>query len=65
MRYTGGGYGGSLPGVPARDLSDEEVQQHGGIKALQATGLYACLRRQEPARGRKVPRENVDTEVGE
>jgi len=59
MRYTGGGCGGSLPGVPARDLSDEEVKQHGGAKVLQATGLY------EPARGRKVPRENVDTEVGE
>jgi len=38
--YTGGGYGGSLDGVPARDLSDEEVEQCGGEKILLATKLY-------------------------
>lgn len=39
--YTGGGWGGTLPGIPARDLSDEEVQEHGGEAALLASGLYA------------------------
>lgn len=29
-----------LIGVPARDLSVEEVEQHGGEKGLIATGLY-------------------------
>ena len=38
--YTGGGYGGSLPGIPARDLTDEEAKEHGGDKKLVATGLY-------------------------
>ena len=38
--YTGGGFGGSLPNVPARDLTDEEVKQHGGEKELLASGLY-------------------------
>ena len=37
--YTGNG--AFIPDIPARDLSDEEVEQHGGEKALIATGLYA------------------------
>ena len=40
LRYTGGGYGGWLPGVPARDLNDDEVEELGGMDALLATGLY-------------------------
>ena len=40
MKYTGGGIGGSLPNIPARDLTDEEVTQFGGEKILAATGLY-------------------------
>ena len=40
LRYTGGGYGGWLPGVPARDLNDAEVEELGGKDALLATGLY-------------------------
>ena len=39
--YTGGGFGGSLPNIPARDLSDEEVMALGGEARLIATGLYA------------------------
>ncbi len=38
--YTGGMFGGSMAGIPARDLSDEEVQRHGGEAMLLATGLY-------------------------
>lgn len=39
--YTGGGF---IQGVPARDLSDEEVKQHGRARLL-ASGLY-----KEPAK---------------
>ena len=35
--YTGGGYGGAVGNVPARDLTDEEVEQCGGEKILLAT----------------------------
>lgn len=38
--YTGGGFGGGLPGIPARDLSAEEVKQYGGKTELLGTGLY-------------------------
>jgi hypothetical protein len=40
LLYTGGGCGGSLPGIPARDLTDLEVDQLGGEKLLLDTGLY-------------------------
>lgn len=36
LKYLGGGY---LPGVPARDLSAEEVESF-GIDMLLASGLY-------------------------
>jgi hypothetical protein len=35
--YKGGGF---IPGVPARDLTEEEVKEHGGAKVLTAHGLY-------------------------
>lgn len=38
--YTGGGHGGMLPGVPARDLTDEETEAYGGARYLVGTGLY-------------------------
>ncbi len=38
LKYIGDGF---LPGVPARDLSADEAEQYGGVKALVATGLYA------------------------
>lgn len=34
--YNGGGY---IPGIPARDLSDEEVEAL-GRKKVEASGLY-------------------------
>lgn len=40
LKYVGDGY---LPGVPARDLSDEEVKRH-GEKRLLSSGLYKNLR---------------------
>lgn len=39
LKYTGTGF---LPDIPARDLTDEEVAQHGGAEALIATGLYSA-----------------------
>jgi hypothetical protein len=44
--YTGGGFGGALPNIPARDLTDEEVARYGGAAALVATGLYARAERE-------------------
>ena len=36
--YIGKGF---LPGIPARDLSAEDVKKYGGKSALLDTGLYA------------------------
>jgi hypothetical protein len=38
LKYIGNGF---IPGIPARDLSDDEVKKHGGVKLLLSTGLYA------------------------
>lgn len=38
LKYVGDG--AFLPGVPARDLHAEEVEQYGGEEALVASGLY-------------------------
>ena len=40
LRYTGGGFGGALAGIPARDLTAEEAEKFGGEKTLLASGLY-------------------------
>lgn len=39
LKYIG--KGSFLPNVPARDLTKEEVDQHGGTAYLIGTGLYA------------------------
>ena len=39
LTYVGGGF---LPGVPARDLSEDEAAEYGGAEALLACGLYAA-----------------------
>ncbi len=38
LKYIGSG---AIPGIPARDLTAEEVIEHGGVDTLVATGLYA------------------------
>ena len=38
LKYNGNGF---LPGIPARDLTDDEVKELGGEKKLLATGLYS------------------------
>lgn len=55
LRYTGGGHGGSLPDVPARDLSADEVERFGGTDALLASGLYVTGSEDKRAAG---PSEN-------
>lgn len=40
LKYKGGGF---VPGVPARDLTDEEVKRY-GEKRLLDTGLYKKVR---------------------
>ena len=41
LKYKGGG---SLIGVPARDLTDEEAMRYGGRERLVASGLYMSIR---------------------
>lgn len=43
MRYIGNG--AFIPGIPARDLSADEVKQFGGEKTLAETGLYETARK--------------------
>ncbi len=43
MKYIGSSW---LRGVPARDLSAEEVEKCGGVEALARTGLYEAIKRQ-------------------
>ena len=38
LKYIGDGF---IPGIPARDLSDAEVEKYGGEKLLLNTGLFA------------------------
>lgn len=53
--YTGGGFGGALPGIPARDLSADEVKLHGGETNLLGTGLY-----EKPESDKKAPKANEE-----
>jgi hypothetical protein len=48
--YKGGGF---IPGVPARDLTEDEVKTHGGVKALTAHGLYEEKDKPAPAKDAK------------
>lgn len=51
------GNGAYVPGYPARDLTRDEVTQH-GKDALLATGLY-----QEPSESKSVPAPKNNKEV--
>ena len=59
LKYTGGGYGGFLPGIPARDLTDKEVERLGGEKNLLETGLYEKAGKKEQPIEEKTPDEEV------
>jgi hypothetical protein len=37
LKYIGTGF---IAGIPARDLTDDEVKKYGGVKVLLSTGLF-------------------------
>lgn len=41
LKYTGGGFGGAIPNIPARDLLESEYEKYGGKDFLLKTNLYA------------------------
>ena len=43
-----------LPGIPARDLTDEEVRQFGGERRLLATGLYEAPKKERVSKKEEV-----------
>ncbi len=51
LKYTGGGYGGWLPGIPARDLTADDVTALGleSVAGLLASGLYEQVASEPPA----------------
>lgn len=51
--YTGDGF---LPGVPARDLEEHEVEAHGGAKKLISSGLYT-EEKDKPAAGKRADKD--------
>ena len=42
--YIGNGF---IPGIPARDLTSDEVKKYGGVKFLLSLGLYAKPKKQK------------------
>lgn len=42
LRYIGNGT--SMLGIPARDLSDQEVERFGGERMLLSTGLFTRVK---------------------
>lgn len=50
LRYVGGGF---LPGVPAKDLTAEQVEQYGGEKTLIASELYEVIDTPQKAKDEK------------
>lgn len=45
LKYIGNG--AFSPGVPARDLTDDEVKEYGGVVVLVKTGLYERVKTKE------------------
>ena len=63
LKYNGDGF---VAGVPARDLTDEEVEGLGGVERLLASGLYVAQDAPKAARApraQKVQEEEATTEV--
>lgn len=63
LRYVGDG--SWLPGVPARDLSDEEVKEYGGKDFLVRTRLYVAPKMERVQRQDKMERPDVQDKEGE
>ncbi len=60
LKYTGGGYNGTRPEIPVRDLSDEEAEELGGEEFLISTGLYEKVKDKKAAKARKSAEVNYD-----
>lgn len=45
LKYIGQAF---IPGIPARDLTEEEVEKYGGVDFLLATGLYQQVEEKAP-----------------
>jgi hypothetical protein len=53
LKYSGDGF---LVGVPARDLTDEEVKAAGGEKRLLASGLYVKPEAPKEPKAQRAPK---------
>jgi len=54
LKYTGGGYGGSLHGIPARDLTDDELAALPMTdQELVKSGLYQRAKSEDKMTRRK------------
>ena len=45
LKYIG--MGSWMYGIPAKDLTAEEVEKHGGVEYLVGTGLYEVVKRKK------------------
>lgn len=54
-----------LPGIPGRDLTADEVEQHGGKDALLATGLYEEVTVRGKAKAASTPPDTDDIDEKE
>lgn len=52
LKWNGKGF---FPGIPARDLTDEEVKKYGGVKFLVGLGCY-----EKPAKKKKLEVEKEE-----
>ena len=43
MKYIG--MGSWMYGIPAKDLTSEQVEKHGGVEYLVGTGLYEVVQK--------------------
>jgi len=57
LKYIGQAF---IPGIPARDLSDEEVEEYGGEAFLVGSGLYEKVEAMPPANKMKTKYEVKD-----
>ena len=47
LKYIG--MGSWMYGIPAMDLTAEEVEKHGGVECLVGTGLYEVIQKESEA----------------
>ena len=57
LKYIGQAF---IQGIPARDLSDEEVEEYGGEAFLVGSGLYEKVEAMPPANKMKTKYEVKD-----